>query len=103
MEVTTSASSQPLAPNGISSAPTFPTIEPERVIEHLASVCEIALGASRDDLEQPGNLLHSSRHAETVARCTRFANDAQSVLYIQKDVAGTSNADHGADAVGMLN
>lgn len=85
-----------MPPNGLSTPP-FATIEPERVVEHLASICEIALGASRSELEQSGNLLNEARYAETVARCTRFANDAQNVLYIQKDIASSSNADSGSD------
>lgn len=95
MEVT-SATTPTMPSNGMSTPP-FATIEPERVVEHLASICEIALGASRKALEQPGNLLHEARYAETVARCTRFANDAQNVLYIQKDIAGASNTDGGSD------
>ncbi|RDA90155.1 hypothetical protein CP533_2196 [Ophiocordyceps camponoti-saundersi (nom. inval.)] len=98
MEVSPPAAQAPPS-NGVAS-PSFPTIEPERVVEHLAAVCEIALGATRQDLEQPGNLLHKGRHAETVSRCTRFANEAQSVLYIQKDIAPSSTSsapDNGAE------
>ena len=88
------------APNG-GPAP-FPTIEPERVVEHLAAVCQVALGATREDLEQLGSLLHKSRYSETVSRCTRFANDTQNVLYIQKDVAPSSAVENGADAAGAF-
>ncbi|PHH69379.1 hypothetical protein CDD80_6787 [Ophiocordyceps camponoti-rufipedis] len=93
MEVSSSAPPS----NGVAS-PTFPTVEPERVVDHLAAVCEIALGATRLQLEQPGNLLHKSRYAETISRCTRFANDAQSVLYVQKDVAPSSATENGAES-----
>ncbi|KAM3486950.1 hypothetical protein MY8738_000076 [Beauveria namnaoensis] len=86
-----------LASNGLSSPAPFPTIEPERVLDHLVAVCQVALGASKEELEQPGNLLSSSRHAETVARCTRFATENQNVLYIQKDVATSSAVDAGSD------
>ncbi|KAH7328045.1 dynein heavy chain, N-terminal region 1-domain-containing protein [Stachybotrys elegans] len=95
MEVT-SPSAQSLPPNGVAT-PAFPTIEPERVVEHLAAVCQIALGATREDLEQPGSLLHTSRYGETVSRCTRFANDTQNVLYIQKVLAGSSGPENGAE------
>ena len=87
--------------NGVTS-PSFPTIEPERVVEHLASVCEIALGATREELEQLGSLLHKARYSETVSRCTRFANDTQNVLYIQKDFASSSAVEPGADPSGTL-
>ncbi|TVY72993.1 Dynein heavy chain [Fusarium oxysporum f. sp. cubense] len=98
MEVTSPAVPSPGASaNGVTSSPTFPTIEPERVVEHLASVCEVALGATRDELEQVGSLLHKSRYSETISRCTRFASDTQNVLYIQKDFANSSAVEPGAD------
>lgn len=90
-----------VAANGIATPP-FPSIEPERIVEHLAAVCGIALGASKEELEQPGSLLHSSRYGETVARCTRFATDTQNVLYIQKDIANSSAVDNGTDTAGKL-
>lgn len=101
MEVSSTPAQGPAAANGIAT-PSFPTIEPERVVEHLASVCQVALGATRQDLEQPGNLLHQSRYGETASRCTRFANDAQNVLYIQKDVAPSPAAtvENGSDSAG---
>lgn len=89
-----------LTSNGLASPAPFQTIEPERVLDHLVAVCEVALGATKEELEQPGNLLHSSRHAETVARCTRFASDNQNVLYIQKDIAASSAVDAGSDVAG---
>jgi dynein heavy chain 1 len=103
MEVTSPAVPSPGASaNGVTSPPTFPTIEPERVVDHLASVCEVALGATRDELEQVGSLLHKARYGETISRCTRFANDTQNVLYIQKDFASSSAVEPGADPSGML-
>ncbi|KAF7560337.1 hypothetical protein G7046_g3815 [Stylonectria norvegica] len=84
--------------NGVAAVP-FPTVEPERVVEHLAAICQITLGASREDLEQTGSLLHKSRYADTITRCTRFASDTQIVLYIQKDVAQSSTVENGADTV----
>lgn len=94
MEVSSTAAQVPAA-NGVSPAP-FPTIEPERLLEHLAQVCVVALGATREDLEQVGNLLHNSRRSETISRCMRFANDAQNVLYVQKDIA-QSTVENGSD------
>lgn len=88
------------AANGTTTPAPFPTIEPERVVDHLAAVCQVALGATREELEQPGSLLHKSRYAETVSRCTRFANDTQNVLYIQKDIAPSSTLENGADTAG---
>lgn len=82
--------------NGVAAAAPFPTIDPERVVDHLAAVCEIALGASRGDLEQVGSLLHRARYEDTISRCGRFASDSQNVLYIQKDIANLTEV--GADA-----
>ncbi|KAG6054551.1 Dynein heavy chain cytoplasmic [Claviceps sp. LM77 group G4] len=91
------------ATNGASSSVSaFPTIEPERVVEHLAAVCQVALGATREELEQPGNLLHKNRFSETVSRCTRFANDTQNVLYIQKDILPSTILDSGSDTSTFL-
>ena len=86
--------------NGVAAA-AFPTIEPERVVDHLAAVCQIALGATREELEQLGSLLHKGRYGETIARCTRFANDTQNVLYIQKDIVNPSAVENGTDNAGM--
>lgn len=101
MEVTSAAApSAGSSTNGVAAAAPFPTIEPERVVEHLAAVCEIALGATRDELEQLGSLLHKARYGETVSRCTRFASDSQNVLYIQKDIANSSAVEAGAGPAG---
>ena len=81
--------------NGVPTTNPFPTVDLEKLIDHLALVCQIALGATRDELEQPGNLLHSGRFSETASRCTRFAHDTQNVLYIQKDIAHSSAIENG--------
>ena len=98
MEVTASAAQSP----GINGVPTtpFPAIEPEKIIDYLALVCQSLLGATRDDLEQSGSLLHQSRYTETVSRCLRFATDNHNVLYIQKDIATSSAVENGADVAG---
>lgn len=95
MEVSSPSAQTPPA-NGVAAAP-FPTVEPERVVEHLAAVCQIALGSTRDELEQPGSMLHKSRYSDTISRCTRFASDTQHALYIQKDIAQTSTVENGTD------
>lgn len=101
MEVT-STPAQSASANGVAME-AFSTIEPQRIIDHLVDVCRIALGASQEDLEQPGNMLHEARHGDTVARCTRFATmDSQNVLYIQKDTASASVVENGTDAAGKL-
>lgn len=70
--------------NGISS--NLPTIDPVLVVEHLAAVLEITLGATRRELQNIGSLLSKPRYSETVQKCTRFATESQVALYVQKDV-----------------
>jgi dynein heavy chain 1, cytosolic len=100
MEVSSPAAQTPPA-NGAATA-VFPSIEPERVLDHLAAVCEVALGSTREELEQPGGMLHKSKHAETLSRCARFASDTQNVLYIQKDISHSSAVENGTDTAGRL-
>ncbi|OTB20055.1 hypothetical protein K445DRAFT_313860 [Daldinia sp. EC12] len=81
--------------NGLSPSP-FVMIDPALVVDYLASVVTIALGASRSELERPGNLLSKSNYDDTVQRCTRFATDAQVALYIQKDVKPSDDIPDGS-------
>jgi hypothetical protein len=71
--------------NGVPS-PVFNIIDPSVIVEHLASVVTIALGATRAELESAGSILSRENHPDTVQRCSRFATDVQVALYIQKDV-----------------
>lgn len=82
-------------PNGVASSP-FPAVDPARIVEHLVVLLEAALGATRHELEAPGSLLSKSRHSETVLRCSRFASESQVALWIQKDLAPTSQLENGA-------
>lgn len=77
-------SSEGAGANGASS-PSFNTVNPEVMVEHLASVVSIALGATRAELNGPGSLLSSANYEDTVHRCSRFATDGQVALYIQKN------------------
>ena len=70
--------------NGAPTAPAPPAVEPEAIIKYLSSVLEVTLGATREELEDVGSLLHESSIEETVARCTRFALQAQVALYVLK-------------------
>jgi dynein heavy chain 1 len=79
--------------NGIASD-TFATIDPAVVVDHLAAVLEITLGATRRQLEDFGSLLSKAKYSETVQRCTRFATESQAqVLYVRKDVVSVAE-DH---------
>ncbi|KAK5628509.1 hypothetical protein RRF57_004225 [Xylaria bambusicola] len=77
-------SSEGAGANGV-SPPPFNIIDPKVIVDHLASVISIALGATRAELERLGSLLSSENYTDTIHRCSRFATDTQVVLYIQKD------------------
>ena len=89
MEVTSPTSP---AVNGLATT-AFPTIDPNLVVEYLASVLQSTLGASRRELENVGSLLSKSRYSDTVQRCTRFATESQAALYVQKDIIGGDGLD----------
>ncbi|KAI9745692.1 MAG: Dynein heavy chain, cytoplasmic [Claussenomyces sp. TS43310] len=72
--------------NGIASNGFTTTIDPILIVEHLAAVLEITLGATRRELESIGSLLSKPRYSDTVQRCTRFATESQVALYVQKDI-----------------
>jgi dynein heavy chain 1, cytosolic len=78
-------SSEGVVANGVAS-PSFNIVDPKVIVDHLASVVSIALGATRAELERPGSLLSSAYYSDTVHRCSRFATDSQVALYIQKNV-----------------
>jgi len=97
MEVTSPTSP---ATNGLATT-AFPTIDPNLVIEYLASVLQSTLGASRRELENVGSLLSKSRYADTVQRCTRFATESQAALYVQKDLVGGEGLDVSGETSSM--
>lgn len=88
------------APNGVSS-PSFPAIDPNQLIDHLVAVIGSTLGATKEELESPGSLLHKSRIGDTIQRCSRFAADTQQSLYVQKDIAPSSPAEATPDESSM--
>jgi dynein heavy chain 1 len=97
MEVTSPTSP---ATNGL-AATAFPTIDPNLVVEYLASILQSTLGASRQDLENVGSLLSKSRHSDTVQRCLRFATESQAALYVQKDLVGGAGLDGDGETPSM--
>lgn len=78
--VTQGANGHPTA--SIASA----VISPEAVVQHLADLLEVTLGASLEELEGPDSLFSPSRKQDTLQRCARFASESQVALYVQKDV-----------------
>ncbi|OTA63575.1 hypothetical protein K449DRAFT_464224 [Hypoxylon sp. EC38] len=80
--------------NGLSPS-SFITIDPAVVVDYLASVITIALGATREELERPDNLLSKANYADTLQRCSRFATDTQVALYVQKDIKPSNDISDG--------
>lgn len=85
--------------NGVASS-SLPSIDPILIVEHLVAVLEVTLGATRKELESVGSLLSKSRYSDTVQRCTRFASESQTALYVQKDVVAENGSNGAADSPG---
>jgi len=94
MDVVAPSQTPAPATNGVAPSP-FAPIDPARVVDHLAVVLEAALGARRDELEAAGSLLSKARYSDTLQRCTRFANDTQISLFVQKDLAPSPEGENG--------
>ncbi|ORY16897.1 dynein heavy chain [Clohesyomyces aquaticus] len=85
----------PGAPNGNirSPSPTTPAINPQVIVDYLEKVLDVNLGASEQDLHAPGSLLSPARLQDTLQRCTRFALETQTVIYVVKDRVDESHKD----------
>lgn len=87
----------PGAANGSSlrsPSPTPSAIDPQLIVDYLERVLEVNLGASPADLRAPGSLLSSSNIADTLQRCSRFAQgESQTVVYVLKDRVELEAAD----------
>ncbi|KAH0545547.1 hypothetical protein FGG08_000378 [Glutinoglossum americanum] len=83
----------------IAAANTFTAFNPTMVVDYLTAILEVTLGASRVDLESPGSLLSKAKHSDTLQRCTRFAAESQTALYVLKDIAVDEAG--GADVVAV--
>lgn len=92
----------PASPTNGTTTNSFSTIDPIEVVEYLAQVLQITLGATREDLQSFGSLLSKSKYSDTVQRCARFATESQTALYVQKDIAFADGPENGADSDGMI-
>ena len=79
----------PASPNEV--AKNAFAVDPILIVEHLASVLQITLGATRKELENANSLLSKSRYQDTISRCTRFASENQVALYVTKDIASAES------------
>ncbi|KAK3716178.1 dynein heavy chain [Vermiconidia calcicola] len=75
------------AANGAPTVPTPPAVDPESIVKYLSNVLEVTLGATQEELEATGSLLHESNIEDTIARCTRFALESQVALYVLKQAS----------------
>ncbi|KAF2719116.1 hypothetical protein K431DRAFT_286998 [Polychaeton citri CBS 116435] len=89
------ANGTPTAP-----APPIPAVDPQTIIDYLARVLEVILGASEQELHNEGSLLHSDTLDDTLQRCLRFASEGSEAIYVLKDTvvaeeqqSGQSNGD----------
>lgn len=89
----------PGASNGITtpSTPPPPTFDTQVLVEHLASLVSVTLGASASDLEVEPSLLCSSELESTRQRVSRFAAESQAVLYVRKDVEADTSQTNGTN------
>jgi dynein heavy chain 1 len=93
-------SSPPPPANGVALA-SAPSLDPTQLVDHLVAVIVSNLGATRQELEGAGCLLHPSRLNDTTQRCVRFASDSQPFLYVQKDIAPSSTAESPSEEPSM--
>ena len=72
----------------------------DTLVQHLADLVEVTLGASTDDLERPGSLLSSTERSDTVRRCTRFASESMVAIYVQKSLTDIQQFNGDGDRTG---
>jgi len=79
------------ASNGTPVGPAANAVDPQAIIRYLSNVLEVTLGASSEELKSRGSLLDESVIEDTLARCTRFALEAQVALYVLKEAIVDGN------------
>ena len=86
--------------NGVLSPDDAPQLDPQLVVDYIKDVLHVTLGASEQDLIADGSIFSPLRLSDTVQRCTRFAQESQVALYVQKEHLEDNkdviqNGDHG--------
>lgn len=89
----------PGASNGISTptTPPPPTFDPQVLVDHLANLVTVTLGASGPELEREPSLLSPSERDATIQRVSRFAAETQAALYVRKDVEAETTTTNGTN------
>ena len=72
----------------------------DTLVQHLADLLEVTLGASTEDLQRPGSLLSSTERSDTARRCTRFASESMVAIYVQKNLADIQQVNGDGDPTG---
>lgn len=88
----------PLAPGAANGSirapsPTPPAIDPQIIVDHLERVLAVNLDASSADLRAPGSLLSPGKLHDTLQRCSRFALETQTAIYVVKDRVEDAHVD----------
>ncbi|EAW13048.1 dynein heavy chain [Aspergillus clavatus NRRL 1] len=78
--------------NGVATPVQASFVDSGAVIQYLVDVLQATLGALKTELESTGSLLSEAKYNETVQRCTRFASESQTALYVQKDLVAAEGA-----------
>ena len=76
------------------------TFHSDTLVQHLADLVEVTLGASIDDLQRPGSLLSITERSDTARRCTRFASESLVAIYVQKTLADIQQVNGDGDHTG---
>ncbi|KAF2672450.1 cytoplasmic dynein-like protein 1 heavy chain 1 [Microthyrium microscopicum] len=84
--------------NGVSTQ-IAQDIDPQILIDHLALLLQVTLGATSEELQHTDSLLGSSRREDTLKACARFAQEAKATsIYIQKLRRSSSISDEEDEA-----
>ncbi|KAG9804250.1 dynein heavy chain, partial [Aureobasidium melanogenum] len=75
--------------------PPTSTIDPQLIISYLESVLHVTLGASKEELQANNSFLSPENLPETLARCQRFASEAQVAIYVQQEALDTADGIQG--------
>lgn len=75
--------------------PAISTIDPQLIISYLESVLHVTLGASREELQANNSFLSQENLPDTLARCQRFASEAQVAIYVQQEALDAADGIQG--------
>lgn len=73
------------SPSGPNSKDAF-SADPEMILQYIAKVLRILLGAEQEDLENFGSLLSEGLRPHTLQLCSRFALENHPAIYVMKEL-----------------